>query len=170
MSLSNWKKVKKSGAFRRKTKKNYENLLRGSISVNSATSTARNDLQEAAVFQTDNAIVSDTVVSHGVVSDEENNEIDLDTEKQEDDEDIMKRNDWLIELQNNNEDDLAISEMEKNAEFTKDLRTWAVKFNISHSALRNLFKSINKRLPDILPEDPRTLLKTSQTVIMVWLC
>jgi hypothetical protein len=40
---------------------------------------------------------------------------------------------------------------------------WAVKFNISHSALKILLQLLRKWHPG-LPKDPRTLLKTCTTV------
>lgn len=161
MSFSGkWKKVKKSGAFRRQTKKIYESLLSNSVHLNHST-TATSDFQEVKV--PDKTVLQE---DSATVSEEEQNTINFDTERQKDGEEIIKRNDWLIELQNFEEDDSVISELEQNAEFARDLRMWAVKFNISHSALRDLFKGINKRLPGILPADPRTFLETCQTVIM----
>lgn len=74
--ISKWKQVKRSGAFRRKTKKIYENLLRDNISVNNAK-TDGNDFQEMTTLQTADV---------GVVSEQGKNTIDFGTEKQEDNE------------------------------------------------------------------------------------
>lgn len=54
-----------------------------------------------------------------------------------------------------NEDDI-----EKNQIIRSNLRKWAVEFNITHLALKDLLKIINARCKKILPEDPRTLLET----------
>lgn len=56
------------------------------------------------------------------------------------------------------------SDIEKGAKFRKNLRTWAVSYNVLHATLRQLFQNINKRFPNVLSQGPRTLLKTYQTV------
>ena len=41
------------------------------------------------------------------------------------------------------------------------MKKWALDFNISHHALKSLSGIVNKRLPNIVPNDPRTLLRTN---------
>lgn len=41
------------------------------------------------------------------------------------------------------------------------MKKWALNFNISHQALKCLTGIVNKRLPNIVPNDPRTLLRTN---------
>lgn len=43
----------------------------------------------------------------------------------------------------------------KNEKFRRGLQTWANEFNIRLSALKSLMKIVNKRIPNILPSDPR---------------
>lgn len=64
-------------------------------------------------------------------------------------------------------------EFSKNENFRTDLKKWALFHNTSHMALKDLMKIVNKRFVDkdasssILPEDPRTLLKTPQTISLI---
>lgn len=57
----------------------------------------------------------------------------------------------------------------KNEIFRTSLAKWALKFNINHMAMKDLLEIINKRFGKnaFLPEDPRTLLKTPQTVTLM---
>lgn len=64
------------------------------------------------------------------------------------------------------EDMLENTQHEKNALLRKNIRLWAISFNVSHLALKELFQHINHRFPNSLPRDPRTLLKTLQTVVI----
>lgn len=51
-----------------------------------------------------------------------------------------------------------------NLQLLADLQSWAVEFNIRQSALKELLSILNTRLSNVLPRDPRTLLKTAQSV------
>lgn len=61
----------------------------------------------------------------------------------------------------------------KNMNFRAILKKWALDHNITHIALKDLMKIVNIRFVDkgasstILPEDPRTLLQTPQTVTLM---
>lgn len=54
----------------------------------------------------------------------------------------------------------------KNENLRASLRKWAMKYNTNHSAIKDLLTIINTRFGKkaFLPGDPRTLLKTPQTV------
>lgn len=56
------------------------------------------------------------------------------------------------------------NEMLNNVRLLTALRTWAVTFNIKHNALKELLSILNIRLSNVLPRDPRTLVKTPQSV------
>lgn len=70
-------------------------------------------------------------------------------------------NDSFDENESNNKRD-----MEKD-ELRSDIATWALEFNITHCALNKLFKIVNKIIPNVLPTDARTLLKSNQVKINV---
>lgn len=53
-----------------------------------------------------------------------------------------------------------------NMELLRDLRLWALQFNVRQHATKELLKILNKRLSNTLPQDPRTLLKTTQSVLL----
>lgn len=55
----------------------------------------------------------------------------------------------------------------KDDEFRENLREWAVSCNVPHETLKHLNIVVNKRLPNILPIDPRTLLKTNSQKIII---
>lgn len=60
-------------------------------------------------------------------------------------------------------------EHEENQKFRTNIRKWAISHNITHLALRDLLKIMKKRFDKnsvILPDDPRTLLQTTQTVLI----
>lgn len=52
----------------------------------------------------------------------------------------------------------------KNLIFRNKIREWAIVKNITQSALRDLAEILNDRFPELLPQDPRTLLKTPRKV------
>ena len=59
-------------------------------------------------------------------------------------------------------DDEACSEIENNLSLSaqSSLHEWAIKYQISHSALRELLGILNNHYDSMLPLDPRTLCKT----------
>lgn len=57
------------------------------------------------------------------------------------------------------------SEITRRAEFRKNMVQWAFQHNIPQVALKGLFTIINNYMDrPVLPKDPRSLLKTPQTV------
>lgn len=52
----------------------------------------------------------------------------------------------------------------KNLMFREEIRKWAVEKNITQAAVKDLAVILNKRFPDILPNDPRTILNTPRQV------
>ncbi|KAH9629842.1 hypothetical protein HF086_011492 [Spodoptera exigua] len=51
-------------------------------------------------------------------------------------------------------------ESNKDEQLCSDIRKWCVTYNIPHQAVKSLIEIINKRIPNVLSKDPRTLLKT----------
>lgn len=159
--ISHWKKIKRSGAFRRKIKQCFKNILQnksdsghslvvqGSINHNNGDCGVSN----SASFDLDEQVQASA-----------NGSLEEIRDKSSDDE--VVRDNWFVELESREQDDVLELVVDKNADFRKELRSWAVSFNIAHSALKVLFENLNNRIPNIVPQDPRTLLKTYQTVIM----
>lgn len=62
-------------------------------------------------------------------------------------------------------------ESTKNQNLRITLKKWALDFNIAHLALKELLRIVNGRFSDkndnILPDDPRTLLQTPQSVSLI---
>lgn len=56
------------------------------------------------------------------------------------------------------------SEFTANKVFRENIRKWATERRINQEALRELTQIINERLPNSLPRDPRTILKTARYV------
>lgn len=52
-------------------------------------------------------------------------------------------------------------------ELRNNIAEWALEFNISHTALKGLCGILNKRIPHVLPSDPRTLLLTNYKKIHI---
>lgn len=71
-----------------------------------------------------------------------------------------------IDVCDNIEEDL----ISKNQNLRANLRKWALTHNITHMAMKELMKIVNERFTEkgacssALPEDPRTLLRTPQSV------
>ncbi|RVE53676.1 hypothetical protein evm_001568 [Chilo suppressalis] len=59
------------------------------------------------------------------------------------------------------------TEFDKNYELQVDIKQWAIRNNISHSALNELSAILNKRIKYALPRDARTILKTNNKTIDV---
>lgn len=149
--MNKWKQVKRSGGFRRKVVK-YKDILSNNKCVYKNLTTVLNNNNDGNSQSCPEQVVS---IFH-----ETNSNEDSKIEENE-------RTNWLEdsdlkeEIYSN-----SLIELEKNAEFIRNLRYWAVSFSVPHLALKSLFKNINDRFPNTLPQDPRTLLKTSQTVVI----
>ncbi|XP_062534120.1 uncharacterized protein LOC134203263 [Armigeres subalbatus] len=63
--------------------------------------------------------------------------------------------------------DTGSNEIDDDINLVEDLRCWALSFNIRHIAVKELLKIQNRRLSNTLPQDPRTLLKTTQTISLI---
>ncbi|CAH1994216.1 unnamed protein product [Acanthoscelides obtectus] len=154
--FSTWKELKRSGASRREIMRNYKNILQRITTSNS------NPNNKITYYR---SILNNTEPAFNSIALEGEEDEKINTAKESEDESAEPQIDnWLEELEPTEE--IFIADTKKDAEFRRSLRTWAVSFNIPHSALKALFKHINDRTPNILPQDPRTLLKTCQAVIV----
>lgn len=57
-----------------------------------------------------------------------------------------------------------LNQLEKTLHFKEKIKKWAVEHNITQVALKELTKIINEKIPNALPSDPRTLLKTARHI------
>ena len=75
---------------------------------------------------------------------------------------------WIQELEDdgNASHEILVDNENHDSIVYNDLQKWAISFNMSHSALRDLLKIWNNRLPGILPKDPRSLLRTPVNIIL----
>lgn len=73
-------------------------------------------------------------------------------------------------------DDVDMDQLFGDEKFRSDLKKWSLDHNISHAALKQLFRLINERLKkptkspfdeSFLPMDPRTLLQTPRSISIV---
>lgn len=71
------------------------------------------------------------------------------------------------------DDDDINDEITKTLNIRDDLRKWAVEHKIKHTALKDLMKLLNEHFGTevdsnkLLPDDPRTLLQTPQTISII---
>lgn len=66
----------------------------------------------------------------------------------------------IVESESSSDED----EANLNLLFRNNIKKWAIDKNISQSALKKLIQIINGRFPDLLPQDPRTILRTATEV------
>lgn len=52
----------------------------------------------------------------------------------------------------------------KFSSFREKIRSWAIEKNINQTALKDLAKIVNELIPQLLPNDPRTILKTPRYI------
>lgn len=155
-----WKKVKRTGAFRRKVKYAYHELTQQQIFPDNNHSTRENlesNTEDSFASNDCNFKQKSSVI----------NEALDDTDKIElcDQEEASISNEWMLELDDDDtNNDQYYRQIEKNAILREKIRCWAVSCNVPHLTLRKLFQILNENAPNTLPQDPRTLLKTPQTV------
>lgn len=172
-----WKNVKRSGAFRRKVKKTLLKMrssanfiepnllslresstnhigyiLRGSVGLNFTSNDehGRNFESEPSTSQINISDDSEPVNVSNISdlnSDSDCSETSSGTE--------------------NNDNSSGDDGIDYDDNFQFHLKEWAIEFNISHDALRGLATILNKKIPYVLPKDPRTLLKTDTKPIVL---
>ncbi|KAG5863298.1 hypothetical protein JTB14_020645 [Gonioctena quinquepunctata] len=150
-----WQRIKQSGNFKRKVANRYAKIIKNNSSF------SLNQLNGSSVG-----------------AEREGNHLKTYEENTEDKSEFLFPTDLSIlppsdiatdQGANNNTDEDGInhqdiSVFEQNIRIHTELRVLATTFNINHSALKALFKILNQRIPNILPNDPRTLLTTPKRV------
>lgn len=143
-----WKKLKTSGNFKRKIQKNYLKILATAVDTSV-------DTREITVCETpqvnENTRQCDPPNQHHVKTPS----LHLQTTDLGESPQSLPQHDEFPCLP---------EEKIKNELMYTELQKWAVSFNIRQIALKDVMLIINKRLPNALPKDPRTLLKTDQVI------
>lgn len=172
-----WKKVKRSGNFRRKIKarlKSSNEAVAHPTSVEvccSSTPTIdmTTELKNTNLLQEQDAYGNEEAMLNWVA--QENSDL-LQQEASVNEE--VKSN-WSTEMETEGEMTCCATEteqqnesyltiLEKNLTIRNRIRTWATSFRINQMALKELINILNERLPHVLPEDPRTLLSTPRSI------
>jgi len=170
MLSNNWRKIKRSGTFYRKLKRNYQNIINDQkIKPTVENFSGGNNKKENVGLPSQN--------ENGIAA--ENNEEDESTITDSGFSQALPLNadreteleNWMTELDSDPGDQYYSSgilcAVEKNAKLREDIRLWAVSNNVPQLALKKLFTILNERIPNCLPQDPRTLLKTRQTIVLI---
>lgn len=156
-----WKLIKKQGNIRQKIKKKYSKILNN----HSKQCVRFKDLSNK--IQVENEVGSVAFQNSTVVSDITNGGFEgIHTELIEEaslGDDISSFN-IDCGYQSSSDEETDSTDFVKNNNFRNELQKWAVKFNITQVALSELSKIINVRIPNILPNDPRTLLRTPRHI------
>lgn len=144
---NDWERLKRSGNFKRKVRRNIERVVKSNIS----TTLIHSRPVQPSLVECHSLFVKEDFTSSMEELDNQSHQNIYDSS--DDDENAN------IELTN----------ITKNVELNKQIKTWATTFNITHSALKQLFKIVNNRIPNIFPKDPRTLLDTPRTIELILL-
>lgn len=152
------KKYKRSGSYRRTVVSNYSQAILGSFISHSEQSTCENNVTKSG--SVGNILLGEkfnTKVTTNVDDSNTRGEIPETTRE------IVDECDFGSEISENTEETVeSLENVVRDLEFRSEILKWALAFNISHVALRELFLNINKIIPYILPKDPRTLLMTNR--------
>lgn len=169
--VNTWKNQCRTGGNRQKLMREYNRILNCSIpnenpiSVNvRKSSEARVSCEPGSVHAFQNTVNDDCAITTGNQDDEDfvrDNE-DRNSLCSENCVETGERN--LASSSSDNEDDT--SDILKNVNFREKLRAWAIKENISQTSLKDLLLILNERFCNILPNDPRTLLKTPKNTVI----
>lgn len=156
-----WKKINKhSGNIKRACKKKYQQILasnpeivRCSFTGNRSNTTELENIIPP-IIQTNKP--------------DNNNSINIDVQNRESEETSFDNVlDGTTSSDDDQENTQLLSETDKKVAIRKRLITWATSYNITHSALRELFTIWNEAIPNFLPKDPRTILRTPKSIDLV---
>lgn len=156
-----WKLIKKQGNIRQKIKKKYSNILNNHLRQCVRLKNLSNEIQvenEVGSVSSQNSTVVPKInncVFEGVHTElfEEASSSDIITSVNID-----------CVYQSSSDEETDSTDFIKNNNFRNAVQKWAVKFNVTQVALSELSKIINVRIPNILPNDPRTLLSTPRHI------
>lgn len=138
---SQWKKIKKTGRFKRLVKKKYHRILHQSCS--SLDQPACNSFN-----CNDKANLEETVLPDSTAS----KDIGPENGNQQGTVEESGHNGGNEEYVDTDEENYmpSLSEIEVKIKINEQLKIWATSFNINHSTLRELFKIWNLAIPNLL--------------------
>ncbi|XP_041985034.1 uncharacterized protein LOC121737423 [Aricia agestis] len=159
MDLKKWNSVKRSGGFKRKVKNNY------------------NSLQSRTLIQSDRAQAGSAENRKGSVShlnarftnqfNQNSTIIPCSSFAEVEDSCLFSEDDDSYSSSENEDNVDKIDTSTKNDDFRDHYKKWAIDFNITQVALKQLNVILNKRMPCIVPLDPRTLLKSKKEIQII---
>ncbi|CAH2225546.1 jg22545, partial [Pararge aegeria aegeria] len=156
MDINKWKRLKKSGSYKRKVQKTYQQMI--SVPSTRFTSSQERSVEDGEGSGRNNNFQDISPgVSSGVSVQNKVLPTTSDLDSDDDEEYICDNSDSEQE----DEDD-CYSTYEENNKLRSNLSKWAVEHNIPHVALNSLLKILNIKLKNILPNDARTLLQTNK--------
>ncbi|XP_058814401.1 uncharacterized protein LOC131678343 [Topomyia yanbarensis] len=153
--MNSWKRIKTSGTFKRKVKKNFYKIL----NINPLLFQKVQQPARSTIYPKPET--SSSIESAG--SRETDGGYELDQNRKLHLLDVSERWEPPAHEEEYVDPDPA-DETFANLRLLDNLHCWAVKNNIRHSVFKELLAILNIRLSNILPRDPRTLLKTIQSV------
>lgn len=156
MDYNRWKRIKRSGGFRRKVNKMYSRLKVSTSAT--ALNTGEEGSKNIREGSEENIHASNDISEPSNSSPSENSSNYHDSDLDSNDSD---RPNFETSSESENNENL-------NDEFLCNFKEWALQFNISHDALKKLSTILNKRIPNLMPKDPRTILKTNTSKINVF--
>ncbi|CAG9791278.1 unnamed protein product [Diatraea saccharalis] len=166
MDYKRWKKIKRSGGFRRKVSKIYAQLKQSTFTLTATTGEVQSNKISMGSVEKNNVTIDDEIgetstseifprsknISAGINS-------DPDSSDNKNDNNTMRQDNGSSEFED-------VEHI--NDEFWANIKEWALQFNIPHDTLRKLSTICNKRIPYLLPRDPRTILKTNISKIKIF--
>lgn len=159
MNRKSWANVKKSGAFKRKVKQNYIALTSNCNISN--ISTCQVNCNQIGVGSAQHFTLNSTELS-SVQNGSKSYDIAQSAIESEEDE-VDEIFDKLC--LSDSSDYESENEASKNDTLRDNLKIWAIRFNITQGALRELNQILNNRNPCSVPKDPRTLFNCQKKTI-----
>lgn len=161
MDINKWKRLKKSGSYKRKVQKTYQQMI--SLPSTKFTSSQERSVEDGeGSGQNINFQDFSPGVSSGVSVQNKVLPTTRDLDSDDDEEYICDHSDSVQEDESD-----CYSTYEENIKLRSSLSKWGVEHNIPHVALNSLLKILNKKWKNILPYDARTLLQTNKASVDV---
>lgn len=154
MDRKSWANIKKSGYFKKKLKNNYTALLT-SKNIQLNISTRQDNFRQTGVGSVQNLKELSSVQNQESETLSGSSNSAKATQIKEEFEKLC--------LTDSETDCDSESEASKNDKLRDKLRKWAIRFNITQHALRELNQILNDRFPCSIPKDPRTFLNCQRT-------
>ncbi|CAG9782322.1 unnamed protein product [Diatraea saccharalis] len=163
IDFKKWKRIKRSGGFRRRVNKNYQLLLLNIQTVPTYNLEETVPSQEQSGKNGNGSLHFSTLNAENAGSSQDwcsTNQTCSDYQGILDSENVLNYSDFSEEDNSLKSSDESSEEFDKDDQFRQDLKKWAITCNVAHDTVKKVCEIINRRLPHILPKDPRTFLQT----------